>query len=365
MDNSSQKPKSDAASPQPAAQGQGPGRQWEGKELGRKLSRSRPWVQAGFLGLGWRLWASGCTGFPAACSTVIHARSRPSPAPSGSWPIMPRSSRWPLKCLAWTLGVLLVVAAASGSLACGWACPFGFLQDLLGKATPRKITLPAWARHTRYVVLAGLVILLPLVLGSKGKRFENQTVSNAALPGRSHRGRPALLGAEPPHRSWLDDELVQVRAAPGGCGGGSGSFIVPAGAVLSPGRVAGAVQPAQPVHPLQSEGMCPVQPLPEPVPDGGQGGQEVNRLGLRPVPRVRHLRRNQPRLAAPSIRRRAKAFGRKKDTRYGAGILAAGEARARRISAWICNERATKPAAKRTSQTWYLFFFRTPKWSIS
>jgi predicted nuclease of predicted toxin-antitoxin system len=35
---------------------------------------------------------------------------------------------------------------------------------------------------------------------------------------------------------------------------------------------------------------------------------------------------------------------------YGAVILAAGKARARRISAVICNERATPPAAKRTSQ---------------
>ena len=37
-------------------------------------------------------------------------------------------------------------------------------------------------------------------------------------------------------------------------------------------------------------------------------------------------------------------------TIYGAGLLAAGKARARRISEWICNERATLPAAKRTSQ---------------
>ena len=36
---------------------------------------------------------------------------------------------------------------------------------------------------------------------------------------------------------------------------------------------------------------------------------------------------------------------------YGAGVLAAGEARATRIPRyWVCKERATKPAGKRTSQ---------------
>jgi hypothetical protein len=35
---------------------------------------------------------------------------------------------------------------------------------------------------------------------------------------------------------------------------------------------------------------------------------------------------------------------------YGAGILPAGETRARRISAAICNEQATKPAVQKTSE---------------
>jgi len=41
---------------------------------------------------------------------------------------------------------------------------------------------------------------------------------------------------------------------------------------------------------------------------------------------------------------------------YGAGVLAAGKARARRISEAICNERATPPAAKRTSQNVHVIF---------
>ena len=45
---------------------------------------------------------------------------------------------------------------------------------------------------------------------------------------------------------------------------------------------------------------------------------------------------------------------------YGAGILTAGKAGARRISEGICNERATKPAVKRTSQNCSSYSFALP-----
>ena len=46
---------------------------------------------------------------------------------------------------------------------------------------------------------------------------------------------------------------------------------------------------------------------------------------------------------------------------YGAGVLAAGKARTRRISNAICNERATPPAAKGTSQNCSCYSFVTLK----
>jgi ferredoxin len=79
------------------------------------------------------------------------------------------------------IGLLLLVGAVSGSLVCGWACPFGFLQDLLGKIVPRKFSLPGWVGHLRYVVLVGLVLLLPMVLGFRGIPFERQAVSICRL----------------------------------------------------------------------------------------------------------------------------------------------------------------------------------------
>jgi polyferredoxin len=79
------------------------------------------------------------------------------------------------------LGVLFVVGALGGALVCGWACPFGFLQDLLAKIPTPKFALPAWLGYTRYVVLVGLVLLLPLALGFKGIPYEDQVISICRL----------------------------------------------------------------------------------------------------------------------------------------------------------------------------------------
>jgi hypothetical protein len=48
-----------------------------------------------------------------------------------------------------------------------------------------------------------------------------------------------------------------------------------------------------------------------------------------------------------------------------AGILTAGETRARRISKVICNERATKPAVKRPSAIVHLILHRLLKCQLS
>jgi len=103
------------------------------------------------------------------------------------------------------IGLLLLVGAAAGSLVCGWACPFGFLQDLLGKLTPRKISLPGWLGYTRYAVLLGLVILLPMILGYKGIPFEDQVVSICRLcpAGALEAGLPYSIRSLQAGHGWL------------------------------------------------------------------------------------------------------------------------------------------------------------------
>lgn len=65
-------------------------------------------------------------------------------------------------------GFFLLVGSALGRLVCGFACPFGLVQDLLHKIPLPKIrkrkTLPGhrWLKYLKYVVLAG-VVALPLL----------------------------------------------------------------------------------------------------------------------------------------------------------------------------------------------------------
>src|SRR5512137_2589992 len=123
--------------------------------LGAKLMRIRPWVQTLFLGVWlapvgkWLHSLPGC---------VFHCYS--CPLSSFACPIGVLANYAALAPVAFEvpyllLGILLVVGAVSGSLACGWACPFGFLQDLLAKIPTPKFRLPTWTGYFRYVVLVG------------------------------------------------------------------------------------------------------------------------------------------------------------------------------------------------------------------
>ena len=210
----------------------------------------RPWVQTGFLGVWLAPVGQWLHGIP---SCVFHCYS--CPLSSFACPIGVAANYAALMPVAFEmpyllLGVLLLVGAVSGSLVCGWACPFGFVQDLLGKIPIRKVALPAWVGYTRYVVLVGLVILLPLILGFKGIPFGDQVISICRLcpAGALEAGLPDCC----PERHGgqrLADELVQ-DADPGGLLG-FGALHPPALVphLLSVGRAAGAVQSLQPVPP--------------------------------------------------------------------------------------------------------------------
>jgi polyferredoxin len=63
------------------------------------------------------------------------------------------------------LGTLVLFASVLGRMMCGWLCPFGWLQELVGRLTPRKWRMPAVVTYLRYLVLAALVFLIPFVTG--------------------------------------------------------------------------------------------------------------------------------------------------------------------------------------------------------
>src|SRR5512133_1628212 len=149
--------------------------------VGRKLARVRPWVQTGFLAV-WLApvgqWLHAIPGCVFHCySCPLSSFACPVGVAANYAALAPVALEFPFLLV----GLLVLAGMLAGSLVCGWACPFGFLQDLLGKVPVPKITLPAWTGHGRYVVLVGLVLLLPAVLGLKGIPFEEQVVSICRL----------------------------------------------------------------------------------------------------------------------------------------------------------------------------------------
>ena len=122
-----------------------------------RLVRLRPWVQTAFLAvwlgpLGLRmLWLPSCVFHCYGCPLASFA------CPVGVVAGMTALHVLPLLAI----GVVAAVAAMVGSLVCGWACPFGFLQDLLHKIPVPKFRLPGWSGHLRLPLFLGLVVAVP------------------------------------------------------------------------------------------------------------------------------------------------------------------------------------------------------------
>ncbi|MEW6350825.1 MAG: 4Fe-4S binding protein [Thermodesulfobacteriota bacterium] len=64
------------------------------------------------------------------------------------------------------VGTVALVGVVAGRILCGWACPFGFLQELLHKVPFVRFGLPGWTRFIKYGVLAVLVVGVPVVFST-------------------------------------------------------------------------------------------------------------------------------------------------------------------------------------------------------
>ena len=173
--------------------------------LGKRLMRLRPWVQTAFLGI-WLApagrWLHGIPGCVFHCySCPLSSFGCPVGVAANYAALFPSVFEVPYLLI----GVLLLAGAIGGSLACGWACPFGFLQDLLNKLTGQHLRLPGWLGYFRYAVLIGLVLLLPAYLGWRRIPFEEQTISICRLcpAGALEAGLPYSLKGLLAERTWM------------------------------------------------------------------------------------------------------------------------------------------------------------------
>jgi len=135
--------------------------------LSSKLITYRIWIQSAFLllwldPLGLRLHGM--------CSPVFHCYS--CPLATFACPIGVLANFSALHIFPFiAVGLLIVVGALVGSLLCGWACPFGLLQDLLAKIPTPKFDLPKWTGNFRYVVLVVTVLAVPYFFGKDHPLF--------------------------------------------------------------------------------------------------------------------------------------------------------------------------------------------------
>lgn len=58
-----------------------------------------------------------------------------------------------------------LIGLTVGRMACGWACPFGFFQELMYKIRSPKFRTNSRLRYVKYLVLILLVIILPYSTG--------------------------------------------------------------------------------------------------------------------------------------------------------------------------------------------------------
>jgi len=126
-----------------------------------KLLPQRMWVQSAFLMIWLDPFGLRMHGM---CSPVLHCYA--CPLATFACPIGVIAQLGAVHIFPFVaIGLLILIGAVLGSLLCGWACPFGFLQDLATKVSAPKFELPKWTGYFRYVVLVITVLAIPYFFG--------------------------------------------------------------------------------------------------------------------------------------------------------------------------------------------------------
>ncbi len=134
--------------------------------LTARLARGRILVQTAFLAV----WMMPMVRMHTACSMVFHCYS--CPLATFACPIGVLANFCALHTFPFiAIGTLLITGAVLGGFVCGWLCPFGLFQDLLGRIPTPKFTLPGWTGYFRFVVLGVFVLAIPYWFGEQHPLF--------------------------------------------------------------------------------------------------------------------------------------------------------------------------------------------------
>jgi len=132
-----------------------------------RLQPYRLWVQSAFLFVWLDVFIPRYHG---VCAPVFHCYA--CPLATFACPIGVLANFSALHVIPFmTIGLLVVFGGLVGSLFCGWACPFGWLQDVAAKIPVRKFELPRWTGHFRFVVLGVTVLAIPYLFGENHPLF--------------------------------------------------------------------------------------------------------------------------------------------------------------------------------------------------
>ena len=168
--------------------------------LASRLVHWRIWIQASFL-LVW-LDPFGLR-MHTMCAPVFHCYACPLSTFACPIGIIAQFSALHFLPLI-AIGLLVTVGALFGSLVCGWACPFGFLQDLAAKVPTPRFDLPKAAGYLRYVMLIVTVLAIPYFFGEEHPLF----VCRICPAGALEAAVPNMVG-----QAFAGDQVVWPSAA--------------------------------------------------------------------------------------------------------------------------------------------------------
>ena len=142
------------------------------------MQKIRKWVQALWIFLINGFWGFPWTGnfyqgpLKVVCSPGLNCYSCPAATtycPIGSLQQLLLGIRFSIQSGtyyvgAFVLGWMGLLGATFGRFICGWACPFGLVQELLYTLPGKKYSIPRGLRFGKYLFFFGFVVLLPLLV---------------------------------------------------------------------------------------------------------------------------------------------------------------------------------------------------------